>query len=67
VFEDGLGGLVVVDFEFESENEKESFEMPDFCLAEVTQETFIAGGVLAGKDYSDIKGELDRFDYISLT
>lgn len=66
VFEGKLKGLVVVDFEFNSEEEKDIFEMPDFCLEDVTQETFIAGGVLAGKTYSDIEEELNRFNYTSL-
>lgn len=67
VFCGALKGLVVVDFEFTSESEKESFVMPDFCLADITQETFIAGGVLAGKSYEDIADELDRFSYKKLT
>lgn len=66
VFEGDLSGLVVVDFEFEEEKEKDSFEMPEFCLAEITQEKFIAGGVLAGKTFSDIESELRRFHYSKL-
>ena len=37
--------------------------MPSMALADVTQEDFIAGGLLAGKKYSDIAPELDRFEY----
>src|SRR3989338_5295798 len=48
VFQGDLKGLVLVDFEFESEQEKQAFEKPDFCLVEVTQEEFIAGGMLCG-------------------
>jgi CYTH domain-containing protein len=66
VFEGDLQGLVLVDFEFESEPEKASFAMPDFCLAEITQETFIAGGVLAGKNFNDVQAELARFSYQKL-
>ncbi|MBU0648461.1 CYTH domain-containing protein, partial [Patescibacteria group bacterium] len=51
VFLDKLEGLVLVEVEFESEEEKNTFKYPDFCLAEVTQEDFIAGGMLAGKSY----------------
>jgi len=29
----------------------------------VTQEEFIAGGLLAGKTYNDIAPELERFNY----
>jgi CYTH domain-containing protein len=66
VFEDELDGLVLVDFEFETEAEKDSFKIPEFCLEDITQETFIAGGVLAGKTYNDIKEKLDKFNYKSL-
>jgi CYTH domain-containing protein len=55
VFGGDLDGLVIVDFEFETEIEKEKFEMPEFCLAEVTQETVLAGGMLCGKKYADIE------------
>ena len=44
-----------------TEEEKNKFGMPDFCLADVTQEDFIAGGYLAGKGYVDIEKELERF------
>ena len=61
-----LAGLVVIDFEFTTEAEKASFSMPDFCLADITQEKFIAGGVLAGKSYTDIESDLQRFSYQKL-
>lgn len=63
VFVGALSGLVLVDFEFETEVEKDAFPMPEFCLAEVTQEEFIAGGFLAGKSYDDIAPGLSRFGY----
>jgi CYTH domain-containing protein len=66
VFEGDLDGLVVIDFEFEEEKEKDSFKMPVFCLAEITQEKFIAGGVLAGKTFSDIESDLKKFNYSKL-
>jgi len=66
VFAGDLHGLVVVDFEFTTESDKATFVMPEFCLADITQETFIAGGVLAGKTYQDIQAELDRFGYTAL-
>jgi CYTH domain-containing protein len=67
IFEGPLAGLVIVEFEFESADAKAAFAMPDFCLADVTQEEFVAGGVLAGKSYSDLQPELDRFHYQPLT
>ncbi len=66
VFRDALEGLVLVDFEFESAEEKQKFIMPDFCLAEVTQEEFIAGGMLCGKSYKDIEKGLAKFNYKKL-
>jgi CYTH domain-containing protein len=63
VFLDDLAGLVLIDFEFEDAKSKDSFKMPQFCLADVTQEDFIAGGVLCGKSYSQLAKELDRFGY----
>jgi len=67
IFKGGLDGLVIIDFEFETEEEKDAFVMPDFCLVDVTQEDFIAGGVLAGKSYKDIESELERFGYKKLS
>jgi CYTH domain-containing protein len=63
VFEDDLKGLVLVDFEFGKAEEMKAFLMPEFCLAEVTQELFLAGGMLCGKKYSDIEGQLNKFGY----
>ena len=63
VFSDSLTGLVLIDFEFNTIEEKDSFQPPFFCLAEVTQEDFIAGGILCGKKYSDLEKELERFNY----
>ncbi|MBD3280331.1 hypothetical protein GF389_02310 [Candidatus Dojkabacteria bacterium] len=63
VFEDNLSGLVLVDFEFSSQEGLKAFEMPDFCLVDVTQEDFIAGGMLAGKSLLDIQDKLREFGY----
>jgi CYTH domain-containing protein len=67
VFQDELAGLVLIDFEFASTAEKEQFTMPDICLAEVTQEAFVAGGMLAGKSYADIADNLARYSYRKLS
>ena len=63
IFQDELKGLVLVDFEFETEEEKENFQMPSFCLADVTQEKLIAGGMLCGKSYEDIQEGLKKYNY----
>jgi CYTH domain-containing protein len=67
VFQDELSGLVLVDLEFTNDAQKESCGIPDFCLAEVTQEKFIAGGKLSGKSYSDIEPQLAIFNYSKLS
>lgn len=63
VFEEGLRGLVLVDFEFSDVDEKNKFVTPKSLLADVTPEEFIAGGMLAGKNYDDIAEDLDRYGY----
>lgn len=66
VFQDNLLGLVLADFEFKNEDEQAKFTLPEFCLTEVTQEEFIAGGSLAGKSYEEIKTQLEKFNYQKL-
>lgn len=63
IFEGPLAGLLLVDFEFQSEAAMQSFVMPDYCGADVTQDDFIAGGMLAGKALKDIKQELEQLGY----
>lgn len=58
VYLGGLSGLVVVDFEFDSEESMAQFQKPDFVGADVTQDPLIAGGVLCGKSYGDIADAL---------
>jgi len=67
IFGGDLNGLVLIDVEFKTVEEKASFKMPDFCLVEVTQEKFTAGGMLCGKKYIDIEEELMRFGYKRLS
>ncbi len=63
VYQDDFKGLVFVDFEFKTRAKKDAFVIPDFCLAETTQEKFCAAGWLAGKKYSDIEPFLDAYGY----
>ena len=67
VFREGLEGLVLVDIEFKSHAEKSAFRPPTWLLVEVTQEKFIAGGMLCGKKYGDIEKQLEAFGYKKLT
>lgn len=66
VFDELLRGLVLVDFEFNTVAEKDTFAMPDFCLVDVTPEKFIAGGKLCGKAYAEIAPALQKFGYRKL-
>jgi CYTH domain-containing protein len=66
VFQGDLKGLVVVEFEFPDEKTRDAFEMPDFCLADVTQDDFVAGGLLCGKRYEDLEKDLNRYKYKKL-
>jgi CYTH domain-containing protein len=64
VFQDDLQGLVLVDIEFTDVKKKFDFNMiPEFCLADVTQDTVFAGGMLCGKKYSDVEGKLKGYGY----
>lgn len=63
IFQDNLEGLVLAEFEFRTEKELKKFEIPDFCLIDVTDEEFIAGGMLCGKSYSDIENKLNLLHY----
>jgi len=66
IFQGSLKGLIIVDFEFKNKEEKDSFKIPDFCLAEITHELFAAGGMLCGKSYEDIEEDLKKFNYKKL-
>lgn len=66
VFQEELQGLILVDVEFENEEDMASFEMPDFCLIEVTQEKTFAGGMICGKSYIDIEKKLNEYKYNKL-
>ncbi len=62
-YQDKLQGLIIVDFEFKDEQSKNDFEMPEFCLVEVTQDNNLAGGMLVGKSFEEIKPILDKYNY----
>lgn len=66
IFTGDLSGLVIVDVEFENENDKNNFSMPEFCLKDVTQEKFLAGGMLCGKKYEEIRDDLNKLGYTKI-
>jgi CYTH domain-containing protein len=63
VFKDGLEGLVLVDVEFDSKEKKEKFVAPAWCLIDVTNEDFVAGGMLCGKNYSEIENNIMALEH----
>lgn len=63
IFLDDLQGLVLADFEFTDRDDQLAFTMPDFCLADVTQEEAIAGGTLAGKTFAQVAPALQKYSY----
>jgi len=63
VFLGKLKGLVLIDFEFKSHKDLKNFVMPDFCLADVTDEEMIAGGVLSHETMASINQTLKKFSY----
>lgn len=67
VFHGRLCGLVLADFEFKSRSEANKFKKPDFCLADVTEEEAIAGGILSRHSFSSLKNVLDRFGFKRIT
>lgn len=63
IFEDKLKGLALVDVEFNDKNKKDNFVTPDFCLADVSQDKWLAGGILAGRGYKDIVKIFKKYNY----
>jgi len=67
IFLGRLRGLVVVEVEFKNKREMKNFEMPDFCLVDVTQMKLVAGGLLSKKKYNDLNNKLlKKLSYKSL-
>lgn len=67
VYQNELKGLVVIDFEFTNRQDQQAFTMPDFCLADITQEEQFAADMLAGKSYADIAPALQTLGYKALS
>lgn len=54
VYKNKLAGLIFVEFEFDNEEDLETFKKPDFLGIDATNIEFLAGGMMAGKDYDYI-------------
>jgi len=67
IFQGKLAGLVMIDFEFPSDEAMASFEPLECCLADVTQDIVSAAGWLAGKSYQDIASQLADLGYQPLS
>ncbi len=63
VFCGKLRGLVLVDIEFESSDDMKKFIMPDFCLADVSEEELIAGGVLSRQSFKSLSDFFKKYNY----
>lgn len=63
IYEEALAGLVVIDFEFASDDELGEFTQPEVALADVTQDEIVGGGFLAGRSYADIEDGLEKYGY----
>lgn len=55
-----LWGLVLAQVFFENESEMQNSEIPDFSIAEVTQNPFFFGENLVGKKFSDVQIEFTK-------
>ena len=63
VFLGKLKGLILADVEFRKTKELRTFKIPDFCLIEVTNEPYLAGGVLCHSTFSSINTRLKKYNY----
>lgn len=60
MFKERLEGLVLVAVEFKEAKERNAFTSPSWFGADVTQEKWVAGGMLCGKSYDDIRADLEK-------
>ena len=63
IFREKLTGLILVDIEFDSREQMRRFKAPPWLATNVTKETFLAGGMLAGKSYKDIEKKLEALGF----
>src|SRR3989344_8957055 len=60
IYKENLEGLVVVDFEFNSEKVLRNFKAPDYTLVEIHKKGPLAGGLLAGRSFSSLEKLLEK-------
>jgi adenylate cyclase len=66
IWEEDLKGLVIVEFEFESEEASRNFKMPDFCLKDISNLEWLSTGILSGKKFVDLKTMLSAFNFTGI-
>ena len=59
VFLGPLRGLSIAKVYFETAEELEKFELPEFAVTEVTQDEFFFGENLVGKTFEDVRAKLN--------
>lgn len=60
LFTHNLEGLIIVEFEFNNVSDKKNFIIPSYCILEISDKETFAGGVLAGKSYSDVEPSIKK-------
>lgn len=63
IFGGKLNGLALAEVEFNSIEGLKAFTMPEFCLVNVTDKDFLAGGVLYKLSYPEIEKDLSTLGY----
>ncbi len=63
IWTEDLEGLAIIEFEVTSKEIAETLEIPDFCLVEITNIEWLAGGKLSGKKYAELTEKLEEFGY----
>ncbi|CAN5631900.1 hypothetical protein BH18ACI3_BH18ACI3_20740 [soil metagenome] len=58
VFLGKLWGLNIARAEFATEIELDRFELPSFCVLEITNDTFFMGEILVTKTFEEVRGEV---------
>ena len=62
-----LFGLVMAEVSFETDEELESFQMPPFAIAEVTNNEIFSGGKLSELTFEDIRNEIEQSGLVRAT
>ncbi len=58
-----LKWLVLIDVEFTNKEARDLFIMPDFCLADVTQDEWVRWWTIAWQTYENLQSILDSYWY----